>query len=108
MGVCLSESLVYKSGDGLPLGVNPARRRSGSTGLTVDDRRVDNNAGQVGVGHGFVQDEASDAGTSTQGMSDQRKPLTERGHSHMTSYGWAGNLEKHLIMCLLKEKLKLG
>lgn len=63
-------SLVYKSGDGLRLGVGPARRRSGSTGLTVDDRRVDNDAGQVGVGHGFVQDEASDAGTSTQGMSD--------------------------------------
>lgn len=48
-----------------------------STGLTVDDGRVDNNAGQVWVGHGFVQDEASDAGTSTQVMSDQRQPLAE-------------------------------
>lgn len=31
-------------------------------GLTVDNRRVDNDARQVRVGHGFVQDQASDAG----------------------------------------------
>lgn len=31
-------------------------------GLTVDNRRVDNDTGQVGVGHGFIQDKASNAG----------------------------------------------
>lgn len=35
---------------------------SASAGLTIDNRRVDNNAGQVWVGHGLVQDEAADAG----------------------------------------------
>lgn len=31
-------------------------------GLTVDNRGVHNDTGQVGVRHGFVQDEASDTG----------------------------------------------
>lgn len=29
--------------------------------FTVYDRGVDHNAGQVGVGHGFIQDQPSDA-----------------------------------------------
>lgn len=69
--------LVYKSGPGRRiifdscwcsrvnlLQINPAQTGicKCQRGLTVDNGRVDNDAGQVRVRHGFVQDEAADAG----------------------------------------------